>query len=115
MKVIIAGSRTMLDPKHIESAVKDSQFDITEIVSGTARGADFLGELYGEYYGIPVKRFPADWDMYGKAAGYKRNQQMADYADALILVWDGKSRGSGHMLEIAKRKGLKIYQKIVEC
>jgi hypothetical protein len=79
-----------------------------EIVSGTAAGADTLGERYAQEKGYEVKKFPAQWDLYGKSAGYKRNQQMAEYADGLIAFWDGKSRGTKHMIDIATNKGLKV-------
>lgn len=116
MRVIIAGSRTILEPKEVEKAVEQSPFykKITIILCGDARGVDFLGQLYGEYHGIPVEHYPAQWNQYGKSAGYRRNEQMAQNADALILVWDGQSKGSDHMLEIAKRYNLEIYERIVK-
>ena len=79
-----------------------------EIVSGTAAGADTLGERYAQEKGYEVKKFPAQWDLYGKSAGYKRNQQMAEYADGLIAFWDGKSKGTKHMIDIANKMGLKV-------
>lgn len=79
-----------------------------EIVSGTARGADQLGERYAFEHGFPVKHFPADWDQHGKSAGYIRNAQMAEYADAAVIFWDGMSRGSKHMIDLAKAKGLRV-------
>lgn len=79
-----------------------------EIVSGTARGADQLGERYAFERGLPVKQFPADWDQHGKSAGYIRNAQMAEYADAAVIFWDGTSRGSKHMIDLAKAKGLRV-------
>lgn len=80
----------------------------TEIVSGTARGADKLGEAWAERHGVPVKLFPADWDGLGRGAGYRRNEQMAIYADACVILWDGISRGSQHMAKFAKSQGLKV-------
>lgn len=112
MKVIIAGSRTIRDIK-LRQIIKESGFDITEIVSGDCRGIDHLGELYAEVEDIPIKKFPADWTKHGKAAGPIRNQTMADYADALILIWDGESRGSFDMLTKAFKKGLSIFVKTV--
>ena len=100
MKVIIAGSRHMpFSMFHlIDEAVKKSNFQVTEVVCGLARGADMFGGKWAVNNSIPVKTFPADWDEYGKAAGPIRNQQMAEYADALIVfIWDG-SRGSKDML-----------------
>lgn len=84
-----------------------NQTDV-EIVSGTARGADELGERYAAERGLPVKRFPADWDQYGRSAGYKRNAQMAEYADAAVIFWDEISRGSKHMIDLAKEKELPV-------
>lgn len=100
MKVIIAGSRHMpFSMFHlIDEAVKKSNFQITEVVCGLARGADMFGGKWAVNNSIPVKTFPANWDEYGKAAGPIRNQQMAEYADALIVfIWDD-SRGSKDML-----------------
>jgi hypothetical protein len=100
MKVIIAGSRHMpFSMFHlIDEAVKKSNFQVTEVVCGLARGADMFGGKWAVNNSIPVKTFPADWDTHGKAAGPIRNQQMAEYADALIVfIWDG-SRGSKDML-----------------
>lgn len=100
MKVIIAGSRHMpFSMFHlIDEAVKKSNFPVTEVVCGLARGADMFGGKWAVNNSIPVKTFPANWDEHGKAAGPIRNQQMAEYADALIVfIWDG-SRGSKDML-----------------
>lgn len=57
---------------------------------------------------MPVDRFPAQWDRDGKSAGYKRNVVMAILSDALIALRDGKSRGTKHMIEEAKRRGLRV-------
>lgn len=118
MKVIIAGSRDIGNPLHsvnplhvVALAVKESGFTVTEVVSGTARGIDQAGESWAIENGIPLKQFPADWFTHGKAAGYKRNLQMAEYADALIAVWDGESRGTKHMIEIARKHRLPTYIK----
>lgn len=109
MKTIIAGSRSITFYDRVEVATRLCPWNITEVVSGTAYGVDKLGERWALYHNTPLKRFPADWNKFGKRAGYLRNEQMADYADALIAIWDGKSKGTGHMIDIAKRKGLKVY------
>ncbi len=115
MKVIIAGGRDFNDfdllKKTCDAVLKNVAKDDIEIVSGCANGADKMGEQYARINGYPVKQFPADWDTHGKAAGPIRNQQMADYADALILFWDGLSKGSEDMGRRAGRKGLKIRMK----
>jgi glycerophosphoryl diester phosphodiesterase len=110
MKVIIAGGRTFTDYGLLcQSADRAlSKQTEVEIVSGTAKGADLLGERYAADRGYPVKKFPADWDRYGKSAGYRRNAEMAEYADALIAFWDGTSRGTKHMIDLAHERGLKV-------
>ena len=110
MKVIIAGGRTFNDYDLLcQNCYKafSLQTEI-EIVSGTANGADKLGEKYANEKGYQIKKFPADWDKYGKSAGYKRNEEMAKYADSLIAFWDGKSKGTKHMIDLAKRYSLKV-------
>lgn len=110
MKCIIAGSRTAT----VEQVIKALELcpfteDITEVVSGCARGADSYGELIAEEYNISVKKFPAQWNVYGRGAGYIRNAEMAEYADSLVLVWDGSSTGSSSMLELAKKNKMKTF------
>ena len=109
MKVIIAGSRTIWEKKYTYDAIKQSGFQITEILVGGANGPDWHGELYAIEHDIPFEVFVAEWQRYGKAAGYKRNVEMAKYAEALIAVWDRESRGTLHMIEIARMKGLQIF------
>lgn len=111
MKVIIAGSRDLDDYAYVDNAVYNTDWIIQEVVSGTARGVDTTAIDWALVNGVPVKEFPADWDKHGKGAGYIRNSQMADYADALIAIWDGKSKGTLNMInEMAKRnKPIYIY------
>lgn len=113
MKVIIAGSRTIRDYREVTKAIEQSGFEITEVVSGGAMGVDLLGERWARRNGIPVKCFVADWYEYGKSAGPIRNTEMALYADALILVWDGESRGSANMKMNAETVGIKIYEHVL--
>lgn len=82
------------------------------IVSGCATGADSLGEQYATQNGLNIKQFPAEWEKYGNAAGPKRNLQMAEYADAVIVFWDNKSSGTRNMIECARRENIpcKIIQ-----
>lgn len=115
MKVIIAGSRDFdnfhLLEKEIGSVLNSMvniPMDQFEIVSGGARGADKLGEKFAILNNFKLKVFPADWDTYGKQAGYLRNRQMAEYADMLIAFWDGESKGTKHMVDLANRHGLKV-------
>jgi hypothetical protein len=114
MKVIIAGSRGITQLSHVNKAIRESGFDITTVVSGGARGVDALGELWAEQNSKTVVRFPADWEKYGKRAGYLRNEQMAGFADALIAVWDGTSKGTQHMINLAQKQGIKVHVEIVK-
>jgi SLOG family YspA-like protein len=109
VKTIIAGSRSIRFYHHVERAVALSGFTINEVVSGGAPGVDRLGEQWAAWHGVPIARFPADWELFGKSAGVRRNSQMAKYADALIAVWDGESSGTEHMIDVAEKKGLTVY------
>ncbi len=112
MKVIIAGSRDLNNYGLVVEHIVKSHFKITEIVCGMCRGPDLLGKKYAEENNIPVKEFPADWENLGNSAGPTRNKAMAEYADALILVWDGKSKGSFNMLNEAAKNKLEIYTNV---
>jgi hypothetical protein len=116
MKLIIAGSRT-LKPSYgfIWDCIKILRItNITEIVSGTARGVDQEGEHWASHAKVPIKRFPANWDILGKKAGPIRNAEMASYADALLLIWDGKSSGSSNMKTQMNLNGKPIYEVILK-
>ncbi len=111
MKVVIAGGRNFTDYIKLCEVCDHILQDQTnvEIVSGAYyKGADKLGEQYATEKGFRLTKFPADWNRFGKAAGPKRNEQMAKYADALIAFWDGESVGTKHMIEAAKSRNLKI-------
>jgi len=112
MRTIIAGSRTIFNLGLVDKATRDCGWKITEVVSGHARGVDSIGEKWAKINGVPVKGFPANWGLHGRAAGYKRNVDMGQYAEAAIVIHNG-SRGSKMMLDIAKARGLKIYEVVV--
>lgn len=86
-----------------------------KIISGRARGADQHGERFAEENGYECVKFPAKWDELGKRAGYVRNVEMAKYAKSddaygvLIAFWDRKSKGTEHMIDIAKKYGLETH------
>lgn len=109
MKTIIAGSRTIVDYELVKQAIQQSQFEITEVISGNAPGPDRLGIRWATENKIPYKIFHANWNSFGRAAGILRNKQMGDYSDALIAIWDGTSRGTKHMIEYATQNGLNVF------
>lgn len=109
MRTIIAGSRSCTSYATVCNAADSAPWEITTIISGTAPGVDRMGELYAAESDIPLIRMPADWTRYGRGAGKIRNIEMALVADALVAVWDGYSKGTGHMIDTARAKGLKIH------
>lgn len=116
MKLIIAGSRTihLSEDQIIAELNKHNISEVTQVVCGLANGVDNSGKIFANTYEIPVAYFPADWDKHGKPAGHIRNKQMAEYADALLLIWDGKSRGSANMKQNMSKLGKPIFETIVE-
>lgn len=114
MKVIVAGSRDINQPGAVGRAIQSAPYQISEIVSGNARGVDTLAENWAALKEIPTKIFPADWDKYGKPAGAIRNAQMAEYADALIAVWDGKSAGTKMMIQMMNKAGKPVHLYLVD-
>ena len=124
LRIIVAGSRGFYDYQLLSDTLMDylAEMDDKDVVdnpsqvkfiSGTCRGADVLGEHFAYTYEYEVVRFPAAWDIYGKSAGYRRNVEMAKYASeaygVLFAFWDGQSRGTKHMIDLAKRYGLEIH------
>lgn len=106
-KVIIAGSRD-ITPENAAYMLEcldeyHRDYPITEVVSGTARGSDRLGEMWAKANNIPIKQFKPDWNLLGKRAGLKRNEEMAAYADRAIVFWNGISRGSKHMIDTMEK------------
>ncbi len=113
MKVVIAGGRDIFIPEQVmDKILSDSGFTPTQIGCGMASGVDICGRNWAYSHGIPIVEFHADWSAHGKAAGPIRNAAMAEWGDALVLIWDGKSKGSRSMLQEAKKRGLQIHQHI---
>ncbi len=111
MKIIIAGGRDFNNYYILEKVLSSFKGLIDEVISGDARGADELGARWATYNNIHVNHFPADWDYYGHAAGFIRNIEMADSADALIAFWDSKSKGTEHMIKTMqlKKKPYRVF------
>ncbi len=123
LKVIIAGSRSLYDPRLIPKSLafaNISRDNIKEVVCGGARGVDTLGKEWAELHGIKVKEFLADWKnikakgalvksnqygQYNAKAGFARNEKMAEYADVLVAIWKDGSSGTEHMIECMQKMG----------
>lgn len=80
------------------------------IVTGGARGIDTVANRMAICWGLPTEVYPADWGRYGFAAGPRRNIEMAEIADGLLAIWDGKSRGTDHMINTAVAKKMDVVQ-----
>lgn len=119
IRLIIAGCRNFYDKEIAYKYIKDTIDKLTSmypeytvhIISGGARGADSLGESYAKDHNIKLSVYPADWEKYGKSAGYIRNHQMVDAATEdkndiphLLAFWDMKSPGTNHTIIVAKGK-----------
>jgi hypothetical protein len=78
-------------------------FKITLVISGAARGADKLGEQWAINNNIKTLIFPADWDKYGKAAGFIRNEDIIKNCDGVIAFWDHKSNGTKHSILLCEK------------
>ena len=124
LRIIVAGSRGFKNYDLLRDTLMDyldfmDDKDVVDnpsqvkFISGTAKGADTLGEQFAYTYEYDVIRFPADWNTYGRSAGYRRNAEMAKYASeaygVLFAFWDGQSKGTKHMIDLAKRYGLEVH------
>lgn len=111
LKIIIAGSRNFDNEALLFQKCGSiiSKNSVTEIISGNSKGADQLGEKFANLNCISVTKFIPNWQLYGKGAGEKRNIEMAKYANGLIAFWDGKSKGTKNMIEIAKKHNLRLW------
>ena len=110
-KVVVFGSRDFNNYKLLETKLNYYLQGIKDeiiIVSGTARGADSLGELYAKNHEYQVERYPAHWEEYGKKAGMIRNRLMAVHSDYAVGFWDGKSRGTKGMIDICKELNIPL-------
>ena len=110
-RLVVAGCRTFTDYSKLSDELdrylqnKITRFNVI-IISGNADGADKLAERYATEHNLSLERYPALWKKYGKSAGPIRNRQMAEVADAVIVFWDGESKGTKNMIESAKQANI---------
>ena len=105
MRLIIAGSRAFTDYQLLCQTLAPERHRITEVIYGGARGADQLGFRWALQHHIRSRCCAADWERFGKAAGVRRNHQMAQAGDVLIAFWDGRSAGTRHMISCMQQLG----------
>lgn len=104
MRVIVAGPRDFKNESFIHMKLDElsKKIEISEVMHGLATGVDTFAGRWANKNNIPVLEFPAEWDKYGKRAGYIRNKQMSEVGDYLIAFYGG-SKGTGMMIEIMKK------------
>lgn len=105
MKLAIIGSRSFNDYSKLKSELKDYVSEVTQVISGGAKGADQLGEKWAKEMLKPVINYLPDWKAYGKGAGLVRNLQIVESCDTLIAFWDGQSKGTLYSINKAKKAG----------
>ena len=112
MKLAIIGSRNFTNYKLLQEILEQYKPKITLVVSGAAKGADSLGEKWALENNIQTLIFPADWNQYGKRAGFIRNEDIIKNCDYCVAFWDGESKGTKHSLSLCKKynKPVKIVQ-----
>lgn len=112
MKIAIIGSRNFTNYKLLQEILEQYKPKITLVVSGAAKGADSLGEKWALENNIQTLIFPADWNQYGKRAGFIRNEDIIKNCDCCVAFWDGESKGTKHSLSLCKKynKPVKIVQ-----
>jgi hypothetical protein len=109
-KVIVAGPRDYNNYTAVCDAILDSGVDVTEVVSGGAKGVDSLGERWAKENDVPVKKFVADWNKYGRSAGPLRNKEMVNYADTLIAIVPYTSPGTTNVIKQALDNNLRVFK-----
>lgn len=112
MKILVCGGRNYTDYDRLEDELNTlwRVYGDFTIISGMARGADSLAVKYAEQYGCPLEKFPAQWDVHGRAAGPIRNQQMLDEGKPDLVVSCPGGNGTAHMVRIAKKAGVKVQE-----
>ena len=111
MKLLVAGSRGCKDQKFVNKILDElhNEHKISEIISGGAEGADTLGEGWAIQNHIAIDRFVPNWQVYGNAAGFRRNAQMVDLCNRACIFWDGDSKGTKITIGLLEQKGIKTH------
>ena len=115
MRTIVAGSRTITNIAAVFRVLDRCPWEITVLIHGAAKGVDSIGRDWANFNGVDIEEYPADWDKYGKAAGPMRNLQMVaeGKAGAVVVVWDGESRGSKDMIDVALANKLHLLVVVI--
>ena len=119
MKYIVAGGREFKDEALMDAVLQTllcdpyceygMPYDDVEIVSGMAQGADMMAVEWATVRFVKCHEMHADWSRYKLAAGHIRNAEMAEFSDSLIAFWDGESKGTKSMIDLALKGGLDVH------
>ena len=112
MKLAVVGSRTLNHESYrvtVYKLIDAHGQDLTEIVSGGAKGIDTFAADYARERGMLLTEFLPDWEQFGRSAGYRRNVQIVTYADQVLALWDGTSRGTQHSVNLAREYNRPCY------
>ena len=104
MKVAVIGSRGLW----VDNLGDYLPPEVTEIVSGGAKGIDTCARQYAQEHGLKLTEFPPDYPRYGRGAPLKRNLEIIAYADQVFAFWDGNSPGTKHVIEECKKQKKKV-------
>ena len=104
IKLAIVGSRSFNDYEKLVAEIEDEygECEIETIISGGAKGADSLGACFAKENAIPLVEHKAEWDKYGKSAGFRRNRTIISECTHCIAFWDGESHGTKHDIDLCK-------------
>ncbi len=112
IKLAIVGGRDFNDYGRLRKVFESLKLDVSELVSGGAKGTDTLAEILSQDKKIPITIFPADWERNGKKAGMLRNKQIVDYCDEVLAFWDEQSRGTANTISLTTQSKKKLYLEI---
>jgi SLT domain-containing protein len=112
MRVLVCGGRNYDNYEHMATVLSAIQIthDVFEvIIHGAAKGADLCADTYARRHNIPVLAFEADWKLYGRSAGPRRNKRMIEEGKPdMVIAFDGKT-GTANMIDQAKRTGIELF------
>lgn len=107
---MVCGSRSITNEDLVFKAIDEYVAELNDeviIIEGEARGVDTIAKNWAISHGAEIIKFPAKWDLYGKSAGFKRNVDMVKACDACLIIWDGKSKGTKHDIDLCQNLGKK--------
>ncbi len=110
MKVLVCGGRRFNDISLLNDTLNTFRSNISVLISGNARGADQLGEQWAKTNGVEIDRYPAQWDIYGKSAGFRRNEQMLREGKPNVVIAFRGGTGTAHMVRTAKAANIKVWE-----